>query len=213
MAKRRSNVTVITPSLPWRAEMLEECKASVQAQTIPAYEHIVEVDGHREGVVAMLNRTLPKIQTAWFSILADDDLYDPDFLETLIRERKTNPGFSVYYTWCHPVGRGNPNKPYDGNFADTPVNGIFNLDAVNAVGGWRRTQSDDLHSDIDFLHRLQDSGATFRCVEERKWSWRFHGDNLSVGGALRPPDGRPQRSPPQTTPVVHNITDPGTTLG
>lgn len=184
MAKRRRDllpgVTVITPTLPERREMLEECKASVRAQTVQPYAHLIAADPTQRGVSFTLNRLWPETKTKWVSILADDDTFDPTFLERLLVEEAMHPGFDVYYTWCRTEGLGgyDPNRPYDGDFTDVPVNGLFSRDLIRALKGWRSLEIIDGGPDIDFLRRAQQIGATFRCVEEPLWTWRFHGRNL-----------------------------------
>ncbi len=76
-------ITVITPSLPDRAAMLAEAVASVEAQTLSAEAHLIEVDHLRDGPAILRNRMLERAATEWVAFLDDDDLLDPHHLETL----------------------------------------------------------------------------------------------------------------------------------
>lgn len=186
---RAADVTILTPHLPWRAEMLEECKASANAQTILPVAHLVEPDPDCTGFAATLNRLWPRASTKWVTVLADDDLLDPDFLETLLNAEEENPDCDIYYVWCRTEGRGNhnPNRPWDGGI-NFPANGLFSLKMVRELDGWRsnpRGPDTELHSDTDFLARAQAFGAKFCCVEQVKWTQRFHGHNLSMMESVR----------------------------
>jgi glycosyltransferase involved in cell wall biosynthesis len=79
-----SNVTVIIPSLPERAEWLERAVRSVDRQSAPAAEVIVHVDRRREGPATARNAALSKVTTEWAAFLDDDDIMHPDHLEVLL---------------------------------------------------------------------------------------------------------------------------------
>ena len=49
-------VSVLTPSIPSRAELLEECRMSVSAQTFPLAEHLVMVDVEGRGCAWTMNQ-------------------------------------------------------------------------------------------------------------------------------------------------------------
>lgn len=178
-------VTVLTPTIRGRETLLEECKASVSAQSVAVAAHRIYLDANREGFAAALNNLWPQAETRWVGLIADDDLWDVDYLEHLLDYADAHPGGDVYYCWCRVEGRGyyNPNKPYDGNFADVPVSGIFSRDLIAGLGGWRDVALGNGGPDIDFLRRAQALNASFHCTEQVKWTWRFHGDNWSLGGA------------------------------
>jgi hypothetical protein len=78
-----SDVTVITCTIPERETMLEECKASVAAQTHPPADHLIFRDTWHKGIQVGLNRLWPKVETEWLQWLADDDLLLPHHLEAL----------------------------------------------------------------------------------------------------------------------------------
>lgn len=73
-------VSVFTPTLGNRPEMLNEAIASVQAQTVPALEHIIELDNGK-GQTRTMNDAMRKVKGDCFIFLADDDRLDPQFIE------------------------------------------------------------------------------------------------------------------------------------
>lgn len=79
----RIPVTVITPTIPPRAELLGRAMRSVVGQTLKPLTHLVLPDVHRYGAPKMLDICLRTAQTEWVAILADDDEFLPHHLETL----------------------------------------------------------------------------------------------------------------------------------
>lgn len=68
-------ISVLTPSLPERAAMLAECRASVwRQQGFIGGEHLVLVDHDRRGVAATANALAGQARYDWLWVLADDDL-------------------------------------------------------------------------------------------------------------------------------------------
>lgn len=174
-------VTFLTPHVPGRDDMVAVCRESVMAQTVPVL-HFVEDDPTYTGIAATVNRLVDRVETPWISVLSDDDVVYPEFTEKLLDRMSARPGCDVYYAWCNCVGRGNydPNRPYDGNFACVPVNGLFRTDLIRQIGGWRSVPLENGGCDIDLLNRILAAGGVFDCLEERLWEWRFHGSNMCM---------------------------------
>lgn len=79
-------VSIITPTLNKRPEMLQEAIESVANQTVLVVkEHIIEVDDGR-GQAATLNAAVKKAEGDYFIFLADDDKLDPSFIEKTTSE-------------------------------------------------------------------------------------------------------------------------------
>ena len=79
-------VTVVIPTVAphaGRAKMLTKALASVESQTHPATEVIVEYDENREGPAAVRNRAVEKVETEWLAFLDDDDYLLPEHLALL----------------------------------------------------------------------------------------------------------------------------------
>jgi hypothetical protein len=76
-------VTVITPTIPTRGELLGRAIESVMAQTVKPVAHVVLPDIYRRGAASMLDQCLRTAQSEWVAVLADDDEFLPHHLETL----------------------------------------------------------------------------------------------------------------------------------
>ena len=170
-------IAVLTPTIPERAEMLEECKASVRAQTLQPVEHLIELDEKRTLACGpQLNRMAKRTDCEWLATLADDDLLLPHHLETLAAHADEA---DVVYSYCEVTGRDwSPNMPYDPD-ADMPQ---IPATALIRRSLWEEVKwGKDLRAeDNDFWLRCQRKGARFVCVPEVTWVYRFHGHNKSL---------------------------------
>jgi glycosyltransferase involved in cell wall biosynthesis len=166
-------ITVITPTIPERGALLAEAIESVAAQTLKPDAHLISVDVHKLGPARLLNEMTAAAKTPWVSILADDDLYDPDHLESLAAEAD---GADVVFSWSRITdGR----QQYRGEFrhedflnrgTDTGMRGcfMFTKTAWEKCGGW----VDEPCEDWGFISRLITSGAYFRAVYRETWTYR-----------------------------------------
>lgn len=176
-------VCVITPSLPGRASLLEQCKASVAAQTV-AVEHLVGVDEAREGPSVIRNRLAASTDADWLLPLDDDDVLDPSCIATLLEHAD---GADVIYPWCRMIGRTDgwvPNKLFSrvnlfqANYI--PITALIRHSLFDVCGGFQSVPLEDwvLWQWIE-LH-----GGRFRCVPEILWSYRHHaGQNFQKEAA------------------------------
>lgn len=186
---QRAGITVITPALPDRGRMLAEAIASVSAQTLPPFAHLVSVDHDHRGPGVMINRLVRAAETEWLSILADDDLYDPDHLETL---HAVSADADIVLSWCRIEGSPERHESqHRGEFTaydlkartDTGMRGtfMFRKSLWEKLGGWPETPMDDWQ----FLINAIDTGARLVPVYRETWTYRWHGGNLSeIIGAL-----------------------------
>jgi len=176
-------IDVLTPSVPKRSRMLAECVESIRNQTLRPAAHLVGVDYERTGVVNMLNRLFACSDAEWVLPIADDDIAYPDLLETLAAA--VDNSVDVVYSFCDVEGAGwSTNSLFDEerlrNENYIPSTALVRASAIRRVGGWKHTKLgfEDWQLWLDILN----SGGGFRCVPERKWLYRIHGDNLSRGG-------------------------------
>lgn len=178
-------VTVCTPSLPSRHEMLVECMESVRNQTYPAYEHRISLDYARTGLpAAVLNRIVEGVRTEWVAPLADDDLLYPYHLEKLI---EVSEGADMIYPWCRVTGTRvwNPNSYFDerklrrGNYIPATV--LIKTQMVHEFGGYDDGQVCEDHA---MWIRMLDAGKVIKCLPYATWEYRFHSRNVSSGEIL-----------------------------
>jgi GT2 family glycosyltransferase len=182
LAPGDDTVAVIIPSIPQRWRMLAECLASVARQSVKPTEHLVGIDHHRIGAANMLNRLAASTQSAWLAVVCDDDLLDARHLEVLMA---AGCDADIVYPYCRVVGRGDwsPNREFDpdalreANYI--PATALIRRTLWERLGGWR---PEPFNEDHDFWLRAVDAAATFKCVPEVTWTYRFHGGNHSVTG-------------------------------
>lgn len=175
-------IAVITPAVPERYDMLREAMDSVRGQTLPAFLHLVGVDFERAGLSEMLNRLAGAAIACgaeWVLELDDDDLLDDTHLATLAAHAHEA---DIIYSYCRVLGRDwDPNAPFDAdrlleqNYI--PSNALIRASLIAELDGWKSGRG---HEDWDFWLRALHSGARFLSVPEVTWTYRFHGDNMSL---------------------------------
>lgn len=175
------SVAVLTPTLPERALLLREARASVAAQTV-SVEHLVGVDRDREGPSVTRNRLAASRPDAdWYLPLDDDDLLDADFVETLLPHLA---GADVVYPWCRVEGKDDwtPNRLFTpelllkANFI--PVTALVRAELWREVGGMPEPPEGRVQpgEDWEFWRLCLGAGAVFRCLPEVLWTYRVQSD-------------------------------------
>lgn len=173
----RVNLTLVTATLPERANLLREMLQSVTEQTVAPACHIVVRD-HGAGFVNTVNRAVAMVDTEFFCLVDDDDLLLPDHVGTLTDNLVTD----IVWTWCEVRGRDwNPNQGYEAGVLQSrnyiPSNMAMRTSLWRGLGGYRDGVR---HPDWDMLKRCESAGAEFVNVPEITWVYRFHGKNMSV---------------------------------
>jgi glycosyltransferase involved in cell wall biosynthesis len=166
-------VSVLTPSLPERAEYLRECRLSVSGQTVAAHEHLVEVDEERRGCSVTMNRLAARATGDWVLPLADDDLLLPGCLASLLA--RADDGDIIY---SPPLVTGNQDRWWF--YQAPPVIPSFALirrDLWNELGGY--DESLRREEDRQMWIAALDLGARFVRVDEPTWVYRQHAANKS----------------------------------
>jgi len=169
---RKPLVSVCTPSVPERAEMLAELRASVDAQTMRDWEHLVMVDAEYQGCSRTLNQIAAEAHGDWLFLVADDDLLLPDCLAAHLA---ASAEADVVYS--PPVVEGEPEAPFHGEPPGIPSSALIRKTLWDDLGGYDvdRAQCED----YDFFERALGVGARFVRIPEQAWVYRFHGKNKS----------------------------------
>lgn len=161
-------ITALTPTLPGRERLLEQCRASVAAAGL---KHHVGLDLERRGPAAIRNELAAQIDTPWLLCLDDDDLLLSHYLEVVAPELEAA---DVVYTSWYLTGAPDP-QPLDRFDADylrvqnfIPVTAAVRTEAFRAVGGFRDVPLED----HDLWLRLLDAGARFTYVPVVCWRYR-----------------------------------------
>lgn len=175
-----SGISVVTASLPERAELLVEAIRSVDAQTLPAQQHHIYLDAERGGPARARNDCLARVTTPWVGFLDDDDVLYPEHYETLMRHAD---GADLVFSH-HDGGPDTPRyESWDTSAYMTMLNGrnvipVTVLAKTQAIVEAGCFDPADRYEDFELWKRMLARGATFRCVPEVTWEYRC------------PPDGR-----------------------
>lgn len=169
-------ITLVTVTLPQRAEMLLEQQTTVAKQIMQPAAHIIVKDDGR-GFVQTINRAVSLVDTEYFCLVDDDDL----LLENHVQLLHENLVADVVWTWCEVQGRSwSPNSPYRPNVLQSmnyiPSNHAMRKKIFDSVGGYREISG---HPDHDILKRVETARGSFYNVPVITWVYRFHGSNMS----------------------------------
>jgi len=148
--------------------MLEECEASVNAQTYSDVEHLIGLDEERRGCSWTMNQLAKQAAGEWLFILADDDLLFPRGLETLLAHAD---GGDV--VWSRPVVWGNASPHLvEGWPPQIPSHALVRTNLWRRLGGYDETRKRE--EDRDFWKRAMEVDARFIFVPDGPtWLYRF----------------------------------------
>lgn len=179
-----TGITVLTPTLPERGEMLRECVASIAAQTCPPEAHLIAVDFHRKGPGYWFRYLGAQVETEWLCAMGDDDLLYPHHFEVLLRSLEDDPDVDVLWTYCDSSGIHTYtayNQPFDSNLLKrcnvVAQTALVRREVYELAGGFK----DEHQEDWNLWKRIDALGARFRSIPQVTWEYRFHGHNLSWG--------------------------------
>lgn len=180
-----ARVTVVTPTIPGREDLLARAMASVRAQTIPV-RHEVERDATGRGPGATRNRAMARVDTEWIAFLDDDDELHPWHCEKLLAHADTTGADLVWSQYDvigydgrmrkQPPPRMPPHTPLsvldERNFI--PITYLIRRSLVESFGGF---QEDFCPEDHQFLIDARDAGMTVSHLPIRTWIVRQHSSN------------------------------------
>lgn len=168
--------SVITPTISGREQLLTECLASVEAQTVPV-THLVMEDTSGCGPQTIRNQLAAQATTEWLLPLDDDDLLDPDCVQTLLAHSE---GADIVYPWCRVEGRDDfwivnklwhPESLFIQNYI--PCTALIRASFFRMLGGYKTEPLEDWM----LWQRAVLHGARVKCVPEVLWTYRFLGQN------------------------------------
>ena len=169
-------VSVLTPSIPERAGMLEEACASVQAQTYRGFRHHVFVDEDHRGCAWTVNQLAALAEGEWLFILADDDLMLPGCLAAHLA---ASGGADIVY--APPLVWGASAEGYRQGFPAIPSASLIRTSLWRQLGGYDENRQRE--EDRDFYVRAQAAGArVVRVAGEPTWVYRIHAGSKSWQG-------------------------------
>lgn len=160
-------VSILTPSVPERHQLLEECVSSVSAQTVTDFEHLVEVDERRDGCAAMMNRLASRAVGDWLLPLADDDLLLPGCLSRLVAAAD-----AADVVYAPPLVTGNEDRWWFFQAPPAiPSCALIRRSLWDAVGGYDETLTRE--EDRDLWVKALGVGARFVRVDYPCWVYRM----------------------------------------
>ena len=160
-------VSVLTPTIPERADLLEECIASVTAQTFKDMEQLIGVDEGRRGCSWMMNQLAQQAKGEWVIPFADDDLLLPGAVARLL---EASDDADVVYS--PPLVSQNGETHFFGVPPDIPSFGLIRRTLWQVLGGYDTSRSRE--EDRDLWTRALKEGARFVRIGEPQYVYRFH---------------------------------------
>lgn len=189
-------ITVVTPTIPGRSQLLMRSQRSAVRQTLPPAALSVAVDVESQGAAMTRQRALEAVRTPWVAFLDDDDIFMPEHLETLYAHAM-NTGADMVYSWFNMMGGADPFPPghrmneFDPeNPIETTITTLCKTDAAQAVGFHALDRGHDANSGEDYamvlglvsigaIIRNVNAGVTRESDVKRTWHYVVHGGNSS----------------------------------
>jgi len=130
-----ADITVVTPTVPGREALLEECMASTAAAGL---FQLVGVDRERQGPAVVRNALVEAVRTPWVVFLDDDDLIYPNYADVVAPHMDSS---DMVYTGWDLEGAEDPQPmaldPFLLSWRNTiPVTACVRTDVFRAVGGF-----------------------------------------------------------------------------
>lgn len=173
----RTGITVVTPTLPSRSELLDECAASVRAQLLAPFDHLAVIDHDGDGPALTRNRGIDAVKTEWVAFLDDDDLIDKGHLLLLMDEAERSEA-DLVWSWCRRLDSDVeiPRAAFFDRVAlrqdnYIPITVLARADTVRGAGCF---DPNDEHEDHGLWLRMLDREATFAVVPAVTWTYRGH---------------------------------------
>lgn len=169
-----ADITVITPSVPERSGLLAEATASVAAQELLPFEHLIGIDYGHAGPAATRHDLVSAAATEWVAFLDDDDMLGPGHLRLL---HQVAGAADVVIPRCRFDGPPLPakfcNQPFDRSrlreHGIFPITVLARRSSVLAAGGFDPA---DRYEDWALWNRMADNGCQFVDLEQTTWTYR-----------------------------------------
>ena len=168
-------ISVITATIAGRKEMLGECRASIESQTYPDWQHIVMEDHEREGCSVMVNRMVAASEGEWLFFLADDDLALPGCLGA---HWEHAVDADIVYGPPLVWGIHDPWWYFQAPPA-IPATALMRKSLFLELGGYDEAATRE--EDRGLWTRAMEAGARFKRIEgQPTWVYRMHTGNKSL---------------------------------
>jgi hypothetical protein len=192
-----ADVTIITATIPTRAELLARAVKSVEAQTLQPAAHLIMEDTEKIGGAAVLDKLLKKVKTKYVAVLDDDDELLPRHIEAIYTSI-TESDADLVYPWFRYQTCGNAGhlEHYFGvawsndDVHQVPITWIAKTLTIKRAGGFSQgyeTESMNLDGSgnrigYDFT-LIQNLVAHDRIIKHHpEITWVYHDDRQSTLG-------------------------------
>lgn len=196
---REPKTTVVIPTIPERATLLERAVSSVTAQSARCRIAVAE-DSCDSGARATRQNGLETVTTEWVAFLDDDDELDPNHIEILL---DTANRYKADFVWSRfrlrndVKGTTTPGpypldvrafEQWDDRYpVRTTITVLVRTDVALRAGGFhaeidtteRLKYGQGAGEEFDFALRCRRSGAVFRHAPYETWTWHHWGGNTA----------------------------------
>lgn len=161
---------------------------------------------HVKALVTARNRLLAKVTTPWMLTADDDDVWEPDHIETVWRRHLEVPSAGVVYpigpwrveggiAWGAPPSARNPaGGPYvdQGSFGAMITEALLEVETFRHWGGWIYVDgiNEDVATDIHFVHNC---GIERVYTDHFTYRWE-RGDHLHAVDVYGPEEEAERRA-------------------
>jgi glycosyltransferase involved in cell wall biosynthesis len=173
-------IAVVTPSKPNRHELLQECIASVKAQTRPADIHAVEIDFNCIGPAKIRNKIVRELPDSidWLAFLDDDDIMFPNHLEKLSAVAENA---DVIYSPSQYVGVVHAiDFKKMRNCNHVAMTSLVRRSMFEKVGGFVNRRLEDW----ELWKKIIAAGGRFVFLPEQTWEYRIQTDSRQATAYL-----------------------------
>ena len=175
------DVTVITPAIITRLDMLMQCIKSVNEQDLKPVDHIIYLDHNRHGTMYAVNYLINSVKTPYTQFLSDDNYFYPNHIKELLSVAK-DTNADVVYSYPKVTGRDiNFDVPFSANelrkrnFISEP---LCRTSALKEANGFMKNTGAE---DWMLYLRMLNNGCKFVHVPKHTWCFRFGHGNFSLG--------------------------------
>lgn len=188
------DVSVVIPTIPPRAEMLQRALRSVYDQTVVVSDIVVQSDLDRRGAAENRDAGLAKATGEWVAFLDDDDEFYPFHVQELLSHARRTHADLVYPWFDVGSGGTDPFPQFEGVpwSNDTPhqipITFLVKTEVARAVGGFSTGWIDEGETDEfgnragedwNFTMKVVNAGYKIEHLNMRTWMWHHHASNTS----------------------------------
>jgi glycosyltransferase involved in cell wall biosynthesis len=178
-----SGITVVIPTIPPRAGLLQRALASVSDQLLLPDAVSIAIDTEHVGAWETRQRALQAVRTEWVAFLDDDDEFMPFHLKDVM-EHARETGADYAYSWFVVASGQDPfpsthfTEPWDNaNPRQTTMTVLVKTELAQSVG-FQDVPGEDWHFTLNCLA----AGATISHLVKRTWVWHHDSSNTSGRG-------------------------------